>query len=253
MQPMKRRHVLAVLGLSYVTLGVYTLYWLYRTRRDLLPFLPEKKEIPRLLILLLPWLVVAGLVLTMAIISATISTLSGDATSSENWLVAMSVIVVIIGFVAGVVVGFWWFYRYFTALEKVVQGTDAMLLYTLWIVLTWFGLGPIWILIVQGDINKFIDNGYRPLKAPIVPAYAAMPTDQQAWQQPQPPYPYQQPMQPPAPQSHPGYPPQQPAPDAAHHQPHQHHQPEHHSHPHPQGHEHSNQDHEQQPPQPYQG
>jgi hypothetical protein len=88
--------------------------------------------------------------------------------------------VTIIGaIIAMFVVSFWWFYRYFQAVEQVVQGNEAMLYYTLWIVLTLFTIGPVWVVLVQSDLNKFVENGYRPLKVPMQSNYH--PTAHQAY------------------------------------------------------------------------
>lgn len=205
---MKRRHVLAVLGLSFVTLGIYVVYWLYKTRKEMLAYLPDQKAIPRVLILFLPFFAMIALMIVGGIIGAAFPYDSAAA----NTISALTVIVAMLAFLAILVVSFWWFYKYFKAVEAVTHGEDAMLLYTLWIILTLIGFGPIWVLIVQNDFNKFIDNGFRPIK---MPAYPAGP---QQWQQPMPPQqPYGQPYppQPPYPQ-HPPFPyPQQPQQYAA--------------------------------------
>ncbi len=234
---MKRRHVLAVLGLSYLTLGIYTLYWLYKTRQELLPYLPDKKAIPKLIVLFIPWFVAIGLAIVTAVVTGVIVASSNSPYNSANLMTLTTIVIIMLGFLAVCIVSFWWFYRYFTAVELVVQGNDAMLLYTLWIVLSFFGLGPVWVLMVQGDLNKFMDNGYRPLKTPTPPAYSA--AEQQTWHQPP---------QPPTHQPHHPYPPQ--PPEVAHHQTHPHHQPEHHG---QQPHEDHNEHHPQPPQPPYQG
>lgn len=227
---MKRRHVLAVLGLSFITLGIYVIYWLYKTRKELLHFLPDKKAIPRVIVLFVPYFVMIGLVICTSIIVASLD-FDSPAYGAVN---ALTIILIILSTLAIFVVSFWWFYRYFKAVEAVTQGNDAMLYYTLWIILTLMGLGPVWVLIVQNDLNKFIENGHQPLKAV---GYAG---GQQQWQQappqpqygqpypPAPPYPYQAPPAPSQQQPYSPYPPQTaPEHHDQHHASHGQHNPHH--------------------------
>lgn len=180
---MKRRHILAVLALSYLTLGIYTIYWLYRTRLDLLQHLPDKNAIPRVIIMFIPWLAVIGSLIVAFILSAILR--QNDPDSVAAGVVAiLSVIIMIAGFIAILIVSFWWFYRYFQALEQAVQGNDAMLHYTLWVVFTLFGIGPVWVVLAQSDLNKFIDNSYQPLRVPMQPNYHPQTHHQTAEQQP---------------------------------------------------------------------
>ena len=100
---MKRRHVLAVLGLSFVTLGIYVIYWLYKTRKELLHYLPDKKAIPRVLILFIPILAMIGLVIGLSVITAA---LTYDSTAyNVVWIITL--IVIMAGMLAIFVVNFW--------------------------------------------------------------------------------------------------------------------------------------------------
>lgn len=160
---MKRRHVLAVLGLSYLTLGIYVLYWLYKTRKELLQFLPDKKAIPRVFLLFVPVLVLIGMVIISIAWGA--MTIENYADAGQTFSVTFTVLL-ILGVIGIFVVSFWWFYKYFQALEAVTKGNDAMLMYGLWIGLTLVGAGPVWTLVAQSDLNKFIENDYRPIHPP---------------------------------------------------------------------------------------
>jgi hypothetical protein len=166
----KKRHVLAVLALSYLTLGIYVIYWLYRTRKDLLQFTADKQAIPKVITMFIPVFVLVGLVILLGV-SAGIMSINGESSTAMAALSVVATIAIIGAVVAIFVVSFWWFYRYFQTIEQVVQGNEAMLFYTMWIALTLFGIGPVWVLIVQSDLNKFIDNGYHPLKIPMQPNY----------------------------------------------------------------------------------
>lgn len=199
---MKRRHVVAVLLLSYLTLGIYTVYWLYRTRLDLLQYTPDKNAIPRVIIMFIPFFALIAAVL-MALLGSAVA--QGDTGAALGTAVSiLATVLVLASILALFIVSFWWFYRYFQVLEQVVQGNDGMLYYTLWVILTLFGLGPVWVILVQSDLNKFIDNNYQPLRVPMQPNY-----------------------QPPAAPQVTAHP--QPAEHQTHHTPHQ---PEHGHHPH---------------------
>jgi hypothetical protein len=262
---LKKRHVLAVLGLSFVTLGIYVIYWLYKTRQELLSFLPDKKAIPMVTVLFIPIFVMIASFIGMAMISVSTTFMYSGSRGSAELYSTISIIVTMLSILAVFVVAFWWFYRYFKAVEAVTQGNDAMLLYTLWIILTIIGLGPVWVLIVQNDLNKFIENGNRPLKAPVYPGY---PDSTQQWQTPTQPQ-YGQPYP-----SAPNYPNQAPAPGYqqpypqqypqqaqehhphhegqhhAHHDQHQPHHSQHHGHPdQPHNDDHGDNGQQQQPPQ----
>jgi Domain of unknown function (DUF4234) len=165
---MKKRNIFAVFALSIITLGMYMIYWLYRTRLDLTDRLQDRKAIPPVFILFMPLVAIIAL----AVVTAILSLIAPDA---EGVIVAFT-IVYILGILAAIVVGLWWFYRYFQALHKVTQGTDPIMLYVLWIALSWMGL-PVWVIVVQNDLNKYIERGGQP--APVYPPQAG-------WQQPMP-------------------------------------------------------------------
>jgi hypothetical protein len=162
---MKRRHVLAVLGLSFLTLGIYVIYWLYKTRLELLPYLEDKKFVPRVIVLFVPIFVMIGLLIPAAVFMADSWNPYLDEPSAAGMTVFMTVLFG--GMLAAAVISFWWFYRYFKAVEAVTGGNNAMLMYGLWIALSLIGIGPVWTLIIQDDLNKFIDNNYQPLKPPV--------------------------------------------------------------------------------------
>lgn len=230
---MKKRNIAFVLLMSFLTLGIYIIYWLYATRKELLNYLPDKNTIPRVFYLFLPWLVLISLFLLMSVVMA----FAGTNDSAANIMSIFVTIFGLVGFIGGIVVAFWWFYRYFKGVEMVTNGTDATLMYVLWILLSLM-IGPVWTLLVQNDINKFIDNGYRPLaKEPPQQWQQPMQPGPQAPYQPMPP---QQPYYPPAPAApapvYYGPPaPSMPAPSAGQHEPgmqHGHHQAPHHAQPH---------------------
>ncbi len=211
---MKKRNIGLVLLFSFITLGIYVIYWLYIIRKELLPFAHNKNNFPRVLWLFLPWLLLISLLLLMAVLTASMP----DSGSTFVGIVAIFTSLVIFGgIIAGIIVSFWWFYRFFKGIAEVTGGTDPMLMYVLWILFNLM-FGPIWTLLVQNDINKFIDNGYRPVPKEVPPQWYPPAPEGPAPQMPLPPnpyaapYPQQQPYYGPA---YPQQPMQQPMPPQA--------------------------------------
>ena len=60
---MQRRNPLTVFLLSLVTLGIYSLVWTYKTRKELTQELGRPDAIPPFILLFAPWLAVAGICL----------------------------------------------------------------------------------------------------------------------------------------------------------------------------------------------
>ncbi|HTE57210.1 MAG TPA: DUF4234 domain-containing protein [Verrucomicrobiae bacterium] len=152
---MKHRSLLKVVLLSYVTLGVYQLVWLWQVRKGLTERLNDKKAIPSLVIALsiLGVLTVITLVIFFSALSS-MSTYYDSGQSSDAsliWLILLIFIVVPIG-------ALYWSYRFARALHMVVGGIPPLLNLILLSFLSGNGFGPIWMLIAQNDINKFLDK-----------------------------------------------------------------------------------------------
>jgi len=198
---MKKRNLFLVCVLTILTLGIYLLVWLYDTRKDAVKQLNEPKAIPPVSILFLPFMLLL------------VSFVFSLATRDSN---AGNVIVLLVGIVAVpaiFIVPLWWFYKYSHGMYRVTHGTEPMLLYVLFIVLYTVGLGFVWMILVQNDINKALEHQVQAPQPPdTTPAIEHSPP--QPWQQqppapspmPQPPY---TPPQPPVPK-----PSQQPDPPA---------------------------------------
>lgn len=164
---MKRRNPFLVLLFSLITLGIYTLFWLHFTRGELLARVEDKKSIWPVWYLLIPFALIIFAVMIYAVNY-----------SSGNNPPASNSIVFLIGaasVVAMVVVPFIWFYKYSKVVGGVTHEMDGTTLYILWIVLSLFSVGFVWPLIVQLELNKFIDKqaGSATPQAPMPPAPTA--------------------------------------------------------------------------------
>ena len=201
---MKKRSPLYVATLTLITVGIYGIYWLYITRKELVLRLQNNRAIPSF------WLLFAPLIiLLLALPIGTIA--KGPAANVLLIGVAMLAIV------AMLIIGLVWFWRYCFTVHTVVQDTDAGVLYLFWIVLCFLGLGFIWPALIQGQLNKCIDrangggNGGQPVTAstpyPQYPPVAPTPPQAPMPGVPQPPAPGYMP-----PTQQPPVPPQPPMP-----------------------------------------
>lgn len=142
----KRRNIIFVLVMSLITLGIYSLYWIYMTRKELVQASGNPKSIPSFWILLAP-------ILLLTILVGVAFAVTDSATT--NGIVN---VLGIIGVIGVIVIPLWWFYRYSVTASKVTHGMDSTSLYILFIVLNIFSVGFVWQMLVQNDINKAIDG-----------------------------------------------------------------------------------------------
>jgi hypothetical protein len=164
---MKKRDPFIVLLLSLITGGIYNLYWLYVTRREIVTTLNNEKAIWPVWILLSPILgVIAALALYMLI--AIVLGFQGTFVPHDTPL--MNTVIFLFGaasIIAFIVVPIMWMHRYCKALATAIHSADSSTSFTIWILLTIFGVGFIWNLLTQIDINKFV--GTQPVAATTNP------------------------------------------------------------------------------------
>ena len=158
---MKKRNPLAVFVLSIITLGIYDLYWLVVTRREL----NEKtnQRIPSIWLLFAP---IAGIVL-VTLLQAVMHSASpnpGTANASVNIL---SIIVALLAFLVVLPISFYWFLKYSKAANEYTNGACGT---GLAFVLLWL-LQFIGVAVVQDYYNDVIGGSGQPA-APIQPTAA---------------------------------------------------------------------------------
>lgn len=192
---MKKRNPIAVLALSYVTLGIYVVYWLYATRKEIVSQNGNEKSIPPVKSMYLPLLGLVLIGLLQLIVNG-----KPDGTASAV-VVAINIISALGGiaaFVAVIYCSFRFMWRYCLAAHALAQGTDGKTLFWLWFIGSLFGLGPIAMLMIQSDLNRYIRDhnstslgqNQTPTPTPIAPSQdqpfnpVAPPKDQQQSQVP---------------------------------------------------------------------
>lgn len=152
---MKKRSPAAVLLLPFVTLGIYCIYWLYATRKELVARSGHPKSIPPVSLLFLPLI---GVFLFMVVMFA-ISASSNDSSTAFTLVSIVTIISGMIGLLSFLLLPLWWFWRYCHVASEQTGSMDFAQMYVLYVVITWVcGLLPVWMLIVQIDLNKLIDR-----------------------------------------------------------------------------------------------
>lgn len=162
--------------LIIVTFGIYVPVWLYLTRRDLVKALGNPKAVPPFWYLLAP-------ILLLVILAVLLLAFSGA--DSTNVSPAVNIIMFLGGtaaIISTIVIPLWWFYRYFQAVHNTSGYTDHVLLYIIWILCIIVVPFPIWMLLVQNDINKTVLRGAADQQTPPTshipdPPYPANPAN----------------------------------------------------------------------------
>ncbi len=152
---MKHRNPLAIVALSIITLGIYDLYWLSVTRKELNA--KTRQKVPTL------WLLVSPIVafIVIFIIEVAASSASGSARADAN---IISVLLGIAAVVAILVVPMIWFYKFSKAVNEYTAGkmTTAVTFLVLWL----FHL--IGVALVQDAFND-MHGGPQAAGGPVTP------------------------------------------------------------------------------------
>jgi hypothetical protein len=147
---MKKRNPAAVLLLPLVTLGIYAIYWLVVTRRELLQRSGQPKAIPSVWLLFLP------LLLLIALVAGSFAAqYAGSARIAVTIVLVLTGITGVIGIIG---VPLWWFWQYCKVLGQ-QSGTNPSEHYVFFVVIGYiFSLTPVWMLIVQQNLNRIADH-----------------------------------------------------------------------------------------------
>lgn len=146
---MKKRNLFAAFALAFITFGIYELYWSYKVRQGLIAKTGDEKSIPPFKFLLIP-LFAALIALPFFLISAT--------TVRNNildLLASVASVVLVCSLFVSIFIYLWWYWHFFNTLYRVAKGNEATLSYVIWIISRIVGI-PVWIILSQSDINKFI-------------------------------------------------------------------------------------------------
>jgi hypothetical protein len=152
---MKKRNPGIVILLSFVTFGIYCIYWLYATRKELVRRNHNSRSIPPVILLFAPLFLITALIVALFAIGAALD-------SSQAAVSVLLFVLTIIGALAIIALPLWWYWRYCQVVAESVKpigGMDFAQMYVLHVVLAWmFWLLPVWMLIVQVELNKLIDH-----------------------------------------------------------------------------------------------
>lgn len=152
---MKKRNPAAVLLLPIVTLGIYVIYWLYATRKELIARTGDRYSIPPVSLLFAPLLLIVTMVIFLFALS--------DSNPADTTATLIALLVVITAVLAILILPLWWFWKYSQAVVSVVKGMDLAQMYVLYVVVAWaFGLMPVWMLLVQQELNKVHEHSTHP-------------------------------------------------------------------------------------------
>jgi hypothetical protein len=153
---MKKRSIPAVILLSLITIGIYSLYWLIATRRELIT---RGGKIPSIYLLFSPFILLLGVAILQLIALLVLSThMSADTISTptgsglfEALTIGLGVLIAI----TAIPITIYWIYRYCQAAEAVTKGrVSAGLSFTICIILNMAGLGFVWQAVLQDSYNK---------------------------------------------------------------------------------------------------
>lgn len=155
---MKNRSAIAVVLLSFITLGIYTLFWLRDTRKELID---AGQKLPPVKLLLLPFLLLPTVALLQFISRFVINTSSSSSdlmTATNSATALLNIASLLVGMLAILVIlplTFYWFYKYCKAAEGASQGQISFAIsFILFVALSIFSLSFIWPGIMQSEFNK---------------------------------------------------------------------------------------------------
>lgn len=186
---MKRRNPFAVFVLSFITLGIYDLYWLVKTKAELNA--KTKVHTPSIFLLFSPILL-----LIIAVIVLAASNSSSSPTTSTTYLnnsITTATTNVNGGSVVGISlfaltslitigISFFWFFKFSKAINEYTNGKSGtgITFLLLWV------LHFIGVAIVQDTFNDMLDAGAVPVPANNMGPAPTMAQPQPAMQQPSP-------------------------------------------------------------------
>lgn len=153
---MPRRSLPLMILLSIVTLGFYQLYWVYKTRQELVS---QEQDVPPFKLLLAPILIFLVLIPLQIV---------AQLTRNDSGNTAVNIFSVIFGILALLIMvplGLYWFYKYCKAVEAVTEGDMTFgISYGLFIAGVFFGVSFLWPFLIQYSFNKLSDT---PIDVPV--------------------------------------------------------------------------------------
>jgi len=178
---MKHREVWKVIVFGIITLGIYDIYWLYSTRKEMVAL---GQKIPRLIILFLPIiaLLATALIQFIAGLASGSASVNGDMTRGVPAVVnIITILLGVLSVIGMIVISIYWFYQYSKAVYMVTAGQVSIgLSMGLLILLNAVNVGFVWCAIIQDGLNKVgqpspVGQPVQPVAAGFTPPTNPMP------------------------------------------------------------------------------
>ncbi|HEY1063771.1 MAG TPA: DUF4234 domain-containing protein [Candidatus Saccharimonadales bacterium] len=153
---MERRSLVKLAIFSIITLGIYQIFWLYFTNKEMRE---KDQDVAPFKLLFAPLLLMLGLGILQVI---TLVIMDGDSSTALNIL---TIIGGILAIVAALPIMLYWFYKYCKAAEGATEGELSFgLSYAMVIVLAFVNLSILWPFLVQYYFNKLSEE---PIEVPV--------------------------------------------------------------------------------------
>ena len=144
---MKERNLPVVFVLSIVTVGLYMIYWMYQTRRELLS--SGARDIPSIFWLLAP------LLSTFVIFTLYVISYGSTEASPSAGVGALLFTLGLISMIAIPILSLYWVWHYSIGVEVVTKGeTGRQFTFWMYILMLLLGVQFVWTLILQAEFNK---------------------------------------------------------------------------------------------------
>ncbi|HSH18727.1 MAG TPA: DUF4234 domain-containing protein [Candidatus Saccharimonadales bacterium] len=154
---MQKRELWKVIVFGIITLGIYDLVWIYKTRNEMVA---KGQKIPSFWLLFAPLLGLVAVAILQFILRFVLAGATPDAPIEEARVLSkviniFSVLTGVVALLALLPVALYWFYTYCKAVEVVTKGKLALgLNYIMFLVLGLIGVGFLWPALVQDAFNK---------------------------------------------------------------------------------------------------
>lgn len=154
---MKKRNIIFVSVMSLVTLGIYFLYWVYTTSKEMAA---KGIKVPSFLLIVLPVVAFTGSMISLIVLA-----LSAESNSDADTGLKFSVIFFVLAgtsILLFLISGIYWLVKYCEAVEKVTKGKlEAEVNILLFIVLVILSVTFVWPGMVQYYFNKIAGSKSR--------------------------------------------------------------------------------------------
>jgi hypothetical protein len=166
---MTHREVWKVIVFGLITLGIYDLYWIYKTRNELVA---KGNKVPKFIILFVPLIaMVAAVIFNVILLTVTSDSTGSGASTAAGGAALVGGLLIILASLASIPISLWWFYHYCKAVEHVTGGkTSFGMAYGLAIVLSLLNVAFVWPGIIQDGFNKAGTEGAPAPTSPSTPA-----------------------------------------------------------------------------------